>query len=218
MELPTDAFIAIEAELLRQPIARNEYRNKAGSGRSQAFGIVGKRSLPPNYSRQNWCRPYLYKLLLDFGAKYVDISFNSITINQDFKADRHRDKNNSGPSYLVAFGDYEGGELVIHEGDLSGCHNICRKPIVTDFSKVDHSVNAFTGHRYSLVFYTYYNKRSVSLPPWELKEDDGKWYFYCNGEKLTPGHGLPHPLAGRSKKDMKPSITVEKRDITIDFS
>jgi hypothetical protein len=53
-------------------------------------------------------------LLLDFADKYVDISFNAITVNQNFKADKHKDKNNVGPSYLVAFGDYTEGELIMY--------------------------------------------------------------------------------------------------------
>ena len=88
MSIPREAFDEIYQELKRRPIGKNEYRLMSGSGRSQAFGIVNKRSMPPDYSRQNWLRPKLYKLLLDFGQKYVDISYNSITVNQNYAADK----------------------------------------------------------------------------------------------------------------------------------
>ena len=211
--LPPSAFTEIKEEIQRQPIAVNEYRNVAGVGRSLTWGCVGRRCLPPDYSRNCWTRPYLYKLLLDFGAKYVtDISWNAITVNQNYAAAPHYDKNNNGPSFLVAFGEYQGGCLKIHEGDLSGSHNICHRPIITDFSKVLHSVEPFTGDRYSLVYYNFQNNRSVPLPPPSVKQENGKWVFYRGDKKITRKEGLPHPLRGKKKvplEEKKVRFTVE---------
>lgn len=200
MSIPREAFDEIYQELKRRPIGKNEYRLMSGSGRSQAFGIVNKRSMPPDYSRQNWLRPKLYKLLLDFGQKYVDISYNSITVNQNYAADKHYDKNNIGNSYLVAFGDYHGGELEIHEGDLSGVHDIAYKPIRGDFSKMLHSVREFDGERFSLVYYTFARNGVIpSLPPCSVREENGEYFFYRGDVKITKENGLPHPLRGRKK-------------------
>ena len=193
MEIPASAFLAIEQELLRQPIAINRYRNTAGTGRSQTMGVVGRRCLKPDYSRQNWLRPYLFKLLLDFADNYVDLSWNAITINQNYKAGPHYDKNNVGDSYLVAFGNYTGGELEIHEGEASGLHNIRHKPIIKNFSTILHSVKNFEGNRYSLVFY-WYDLKGVTLPPCSVRQEGDKWYFYRGEEKITRDKGLPHPL------------------------
>ena len=86
--VPEEAFEDILFELERLPIKINSYRKKVGEGRSQAFGVVGKRGLPPDYSRQCWLRPYLYKLLLDFGNQYVtDISWNAITLTRTILQD-----------------------------------------------------------------------------------------------------------------------------------
>jgi len=198
--IPREEFDAIYNELKRQPIGENKYRLKSGAGRSQTFGVVNKRSMPPDYSRQNWLRPYLYKLLLDFGKKWVDISFNSITVNQGYKAEKHYDRHNLGDSYLVAFGNYTGGELLIHEGDLSGSHNVCYNPIKTDFSKVLHSVADFDGERFSLVYYIFQRGGKVpELPPASVKEENGQWFFYRGDEKITKKNGLAHPLRGRKK-------------------
>ena len=200
MSIPKEAFEEIFLELKRKPLDRNDYRNKSGSGVSQAFGIVNKRSLPPDYSRQSWLRPYLHKILWDFGRQYVDISFNSVTVNMNYKADKHRDKNNKGDSFLVAFGDYTGGRLLIHEGDLSGAHNIQYRPIKTDFSKVLHSVEEWDGERFSLVYYTFARKGIVpQLPPCSIREENGQYWFYRGDEKITKKNGLPHPLRGRKK-------------------
>lgn len=214
MSIPPIAFQEILEELRTHPLQTNEYRNKAGSGKSQAFGVVGKRSLPPDYSRQNWIRPKLYHHLLEFGRQYVDISFNAITVNQNYKADKHRDKNNRGDSFLVAFGTYTGGKLLIHEGDLSGEHDICYKPIKTDFSKILHSVEPFEGERYSLVYYWFENKKSIPLPPASVKQEGGKYYFYRGEERITRKNGLPHPLRGRKKdKEGLVGIKIEKGGI-----
>ena len=123
MRRPTDLdFDPIIKELERKPIPLNHYRKKTGDGRSGALGIVNRRSLPADYSRLCWKRPYLYKLLLDFGKTFVppEVQWNAITLNQNYRARPHYDRHNIGKSYLVAFGDYTGGDLRLHEGDLSG--------------------------------------------------------------------------------------------------
>lgn len=205
--IPESEFLAIETELRRQPLEINSYRLKSGLGRTQAFGVVGRRSMAPDYSRNCWSRTYLYKLLLDFGRKHVtDISWNAITVNQDYQAEKHRDKHNIGNSYLVAFGNYEGGSLTIHEGDLSGDHNIRHSPIVTDFSKVYHSVNDFIGTRYSLVYYNYdlsWKGEKVVLPLPYIEYSGDKWNFF-RGTELIGKEGLWHPLRGRKKAIQTP--------------
>lgn len=193
MEIPEDDFTALYTDLLEHPLPINHYRIKAGDGRSQTFGIVNRRCLPPDYSRQNWIRPYTYKLLLDFAEKHVDISWNAITVNVNYKATPHRDKGNRGLSFLVAFGDYTGGELEIHEGDSSGLHDIRHKPIIHDFNRDLHSVRDFEGNRMSLVFY-WFNTRGVELPPGSIREEDGQYYFYRGEERILKKTGLPHPL------------------------
>ena len=183
----------IQKEIERLPIPINKYRPCSGDGRSQAFGVVNRRCLPPDYSRQCWTRPYLYKLLLDYGAANVPIPFTSITVNQNYKAEAHRDKGNIGESFLVAFGDYTGGELEIHEGPLKGLYDV-RTPIVTDFSKILHSVKDFSGTRYSLVFYT--AKKSEGLPPASVEMQENKYVFLRGGQVCK---GLDHPLKNRVK-------------------
>ena len=217
--IDSSAFDDIITELKRQPLQKNEYRTKAGSGRSQAFGVVGRRCLLPDYSRQCWLRPYLYKLLLDFGEKYVQIPWNAITLNQGYKADKHRDKHNRGDSFLVAFGDFTGGDLMIHEGDLSGNHCIRHQPIITDFSKVLHSVADFEGERYSVVYYYFEMPRMKPLPPPSVKMDNGVWYFYRGEQKIHKKTGLPHPLRGRNKKVEEPPepITIERKNKIVSF-
>jgi len=201
MHIPEEDFAEIIAELERRPLDINNYRG-SGIGRSQVFGIVNRRCLPADYSRWSWKRPYLYHLLLEFAKKHVQIPFTSITVNQSYPCAPHKDKNNIGESFLVAFGDYFGGELKIHEGELEGDHNIFRKAIIADFSKITHSVLPFVGKRYSLVFYTNKGnskKFTADIPPPTVKQEDGKWVFYRGEELIDPKIGLPHPKTGKKK-------------------
>ena len=208
--IPPEAFKEIQEELERRPLYVNQYRDVAGEGRSQTFGIVNRRSLPVDYSRQNWKRPKLYYHLVEFAKKYVDISWTSITVNQNFRCLPHRDKGNQGESFLVAFGSYSGGDLRIHEGDLSGTHNIWCNPIKADFSKVLHSVDLFCGTRYSLVFYTLKPTKMPSepLPPSEIVFEDGKYVFKRGGKVITSKEGLQHPLRGRKSGKKEGSMTL----------
>lgn len=199
-EIPVEAFAPILQELQRLPIRTNYYRKNAGEGRSQAFGVVNKRCRPPDYSRQCWKRAYLYALLLDFAQLYVDVPFNAITVNQNYRADAHYDRGNLGPSFLVAFGNYSGGDLKIHEEGKTpplGCWDIRHKPIVADFSNVLHSVTEFQGTRISLVFYTAANT-PPDLPPPSVKLHNERWTFFRGDEPITDG--MPHPLKGKKHK------------------
>ena len=145
----------IEEYINKHPIKLNKQRKTAGLGRSQSFGVVNKRVIPHDYSRYCWTRPYLYKLLLEFGNKYINHTFNAITVNQNYKCEPHRDKGNIGLSTVVAFGDYIGGNLTIFESELKGSYNINCNPITAQFNNILHGVEEFTGNRYSLVYYYY---------------------------------------------------------------
>ena len=210
-EIPSEAFEEILKELHRRPVPMNHERLRSGgNGRSTAFGIVVRRSMPPDYCRNCWKRPFLYKLLLDFANRYVHIPFNAITVNQNYKALPHYDKNNVGDSFLVAFGDYTGGNLIFHEGEKKGSYDIRHKPIVDNFSKVLHSVDSFEGERFSLVFYQYNDPRwTFSVPPPSVVNIDGEWLFKRGDVIIKPKEGLPHPLRGRKKGLPAPQTTAQ---------
>lgn len=203
--VPYDIFNEIIQELESRPLPNNQYRKKAGEGKSAAFGFVNKRSQGTDISRLCWRRPRLYKLLLDFGLRYCPIPFEAITLNQDFAASPHRDKGNRGLSYLVAFGAYQGGELqILDQSDLSGCYNINCQPILFDGANLTHAVRPFTGHRYSLVFYNLAKPPAKKLLQYIPTELPSGWVLIYTDEEgretlLKGNAGLPHPLKGRKK-------------------
>lgn len=191
----------IQDYLEKNNLGKNHYRKLVGDGVSQCLGIVGKRCLPPNLSRQSWLHPKLHQLLIDFAKKYVDqhINYTSIQVNVDFPCKAHKDINNIGESYIVAFGSYIGGELNVAGFD----YNIHQRGLLFDGSKLEHYTKPWTyGSRYSIVYHTLAPKdRFGGIVPQisdfqVFVDTDGitKIKRISDGLVLTKESGLPHPL------------------------
>lgn len=173
---------SIHCELKRRKIPLSKDRTLVGKGRTACFGQVKKRVYAPNYSRHCWTRPYLYKLLLEFGEKYITHPFTSVQVNQNYRCKPHKDRGNTGVSTVVSFGDYDsGGQLCILEGPLGGDYNIKYSPITVDFTRYKHTVNPWSGgDRISIVYFTMKNARQDLQEP-KFKEDaKGMCFFDLN--------------------------------------
>ena len=142
----------IEAELLRRPLPMNEYRFNSGSGKSQCFGVVRQRNQTYCGSRMNCMRPALYDLLIRLGNQILppDFSYVSIQVNQNYETKPHKDVGNKGLSCILGFGDYEGGDLVIENAEISIKNRLC----FFDGSLYTHWTKPYTGNRFSIVFHT----------------------------------------------------------------
>merc|ERR1740129_1241769 len=63
----------------------------------------------------------LTRLLCRFMRQHAPrFPFTSIQVNRGFAAREHVDLNNLGPSWIYALGDFEGGELWVHDPRASG--------------------------------------------------------------------------------------------------
>jgi hypothetical protein len=71
-------------------------------------------------------------------------------VNKNICSPPHIDKNNVGPSYIIALGEFTGGNLCIEGKE----YNIKNKFLKFDGTKA-HWVTPFKGTRYSLVFFTH---------------------------------------------------------------
>ena len=205
--LPEGALDDIEAHLKKRPITLNHYRQKVGDGRSQCWGLVRKRCMAPDLSRQSWLDAKLHYLLMKFAEKHVPISFTSIQVNDSFVCEPHRDINNKGLSFIVGFGDYNGGLLRLHLEPTPQDIDI-RTPHLFNGSEILHSTTPFTGKRYSLVYHTLvppaHFPLTKTLSQYEAVQHEGKWkmkYTASDGtvSYLDRKHGLTHPLKGRKK-------------------
>lgn len=102
-------------------------------------------------SRYNKKFNSLYKFLRYFIKKYKPFfNYTTIQLNKNVLSPPHIDKNNVGTSYIIALGDYSGGNLVIEGKEI----NIKNKLYKFDGTKA-HWITPFTGTRYSLVFFTH---------------------------------------------------------------
>jgi hypothetical protein len=71
-----------------------------------------------------------------------------------FACKKHIDKNNVGPSYSIALGDFEGGELEVDDGEYIYTYE-SQNRFVKFNGRNEHWVLPFEGERYSLVYFTH---------------------------------------------------------------
>ena len=124
--------------------------------KSQNFGLVRKfkcgNVLQP--SNNNIKYPEIYEAVKKI-IKILDPNFKytTITINKNVKALPHKDKNNSGISLIIGFGDYTGGGLYVEEDGTYNLHDIKEKVLYFDGVSNRHYTEEFTGNRWTLIYY-----------------------------------------------------------------
>lgn len=217
-ELDASAFQPLVDHLSKKNIAMNKYRKNSGVGRSVTFGMVRKRSMAPDLARNSWMDARLHYLLMKFALVYLppDFTFTSIQVNESYKCEAHFDKHNRGNSYIVGFGSYTDGELVLKEVGGDKAYNIRHRPVLFDGSVIEHYTKEFTGRRWSIVYHTLVPPPKFPmvrrLQDYEAVVRDGVWViaWHKDGEPtvyLSKKNGLDHPLKGRKKeKPVKPLV------------
>ena len=216
-ELDESAFRDLMTHLTSKRITVNKYRKGVGDGRSQCFGMVRKRSQAPDLSRQSWMDARLHHLLMKFALVHVPIPFTSIQVNDSYLCAAHKDKHNSGNSYIVGFGPYTGGELVL-KNPTDREYNIRHRPILFDGSQIEHYTKQFSGRRFTLVYHTLVSPTKFpmikKLDDYEAVVVDGVWCIAWRQEGhpvtyLSKKNGLPHPLKGRrAKKKAETTLVI----------
>jgi hypothetical protein len=96
----------------------------------------------------------LSKFALDYDPNFT---FTTITINYNYASAPHQDVNHEdGRARIIAFGDFQGGEL-----NLEGVGDVDIRNRWYDFDgTILHSTNPFVGERYSLVYFTHVSWKS----------------------------------------------------------
>jgi hypothetical protein len=146
---------------------------------------------------------------MKFALVNVPIPFTSVQVNDSYLCASHKDKHNSGDSYIVGFGSYIGGELVL-KNPTDTEYNIRHRPILFNGSQIEHFTKQFTGRRWTIVYHTLVSPPKFpmvnKLEDFEACVIDGSWVIaWRRGEGhpvtyLSKKNGLPHPLKGRKKK------------------
>jgi hypothetical protein len=107
----------------------------------------------------------IYELSKDLAELYIpDFNYSTIQYNKNYKIAKHKDKRNAGISYIIALGDYEGGELLIYfdgRDKEPTPVDIKNKFYTFDGTKYYHEVADFTGNRISLVYYNIIHDKDI---------------------------------------------------------
>jgi hypothetical protein len=138
------------------------YRNIGNQCDSSIFGVTKKMFCKKKDAfrlcQSNKKYPEIYQAILELGTLILpeDFEYNQICLNKNFKCNPHVDGNNLGESYIVAFGDYSGGDLQLYDSNDRIINiNIKYQLFKFNGSKIKHGTQDFTGNRYSLVFYNF---------------------------------------------------------------
>ena len=99
-----------------------------------------------------------YPEIMDIAEEYRDLyfpefEFTHLMLNKNYPVDWHFDNANIGKSYIVAFGDYEGGETELRVDGKVLSFNINNNPISFNGHLIEHRCAPFTGSRYAVVFF-----------------------------------------------------------------
>ena len=160
--------------LIRKPLLVNHSRTNSGVGRSQAFGITKQRNSDYAGSSHNYKRMDVFQELLSLAKKILpkDYKFDAIQVNQNYETTPHKDRGNKGESAIIAFGTYEGGELVVEDVPVDIGHRI----VFFDGSVYTHFTKPFKGVRFSLVFYCV-DRDFKETPLWDFHTHNKQTYL-----------------------------------------
>ena len=138
--------------------------------------------------------------------QHVPIEWDGVQLNDRYASAPHRDKGNDGDSFTVTFGDFTGGELLLHDFDGDIAIDTRHKSYLFNGSQITHSTAPFEGRRYCLVFYRIvwppqFGPRyavvtrvmAEGLRVWD--EYDGSVVVYDRKGKIVRVEKEPHPLA-----------------------
>lgn len=133
-------------------------KNPMGKEFCHSF-IFGKNMKDSTGQLSYWSTEYpeLYAFFQALiGRVHPEHSYTNITVNKNLVCKKHTDGGNTGRSYIIAFGAFKGGRLIIEKkggGDPRPV-DIFRKFVAFEGGVQPHETEKYEGERYSAVFYT----------------------------------------------------------------
>lgn len=134
-------------------------RNKTNKPYCMSF-IFGRNMKDPTGGLSWWSTKYpeVYAELRALMSKYdATFAYTHITLNRNLRCKRHTDGGNAGPSYIAAFGKFKGGGLIVEQpggGMPETVLDLQSKFVKFNGKTQPHETLAFTGERFTLVYYT----------------------------------------------------------------
>ena len=138
----------------------NAKRKQASGGEiveSDTFGLVRDLSVPaPSGGVNMWLYPHL-TCLLNWWARENCLpcfTWSTFTINNNWAASAHGDRNNTGSSLILSVGNHRGGRLLTYIDDKENDNVLVqdphRKAVFFDGQKL-HKTEDFEGDRTSII-------------------------------------------------------------------
>lgn len=143
---------------------RGDVIGKTKDGRTVNFGYGQIRHKGWGPFVHNRRFPALYGALCDYADALLpaDFEYNTITLNHNVLAQKHKDIINVGESIIVGIGDYEGGKLRVFSNDTDYvAEDIKDRPIKFNGHTTFHETEEFSGTRYTMIFY---KQKASGLP------------------------------------------------------
>jgi len=165
----------VERTLQEWAFARNPYRtNVMKEGQtwvwSDTLGLLIDRIGDIHITSATTMYPAVMRIIVQWlrerlPPEAAKFGFTSINLNCNYAAQRHRDKNNFGPSLIKAFGSFTGGELAywpeddktVKVDDMPQDKKVqvqLRDGLMMFNGNCAHAVNDFQGERFSVVYFT----------------------------------------------------------------
>ena len=154
------------------PKARKPGDTKTATGRGDVIGTNGRTLTLGfgdnrhgwNFFRSNDKYPEVYKALIEFGNQVVPKGwdYQTITLNHNAKAKKHKDSKNVGKSVIIGIGDFTGGEIRVWDksGNNHKDYNLHDVPLMFNGGLLFHETQPFTidkyekgKGRYTMIFY-----------------------------------------------------------------
>ena len=145
----------------------NVLKKKDISYHNMSLGLVFLRSKGHPLVLGSLSKQPRYAKVLQQGMNLInnydpDFKCTSIQFNKNYQIVKHIDGRNVGDSYIIALGDYSGGELIVYdENDKPTYIDINHKFYKFNGSKYYHEVADFIGDRISIVFFILSEKNKL---------------------------------------------------------
>ena len=136
-------------------------RGRAWARRTISMGVVRRRRSGMGCATATLSKPRLSKLVVTLARQLGIAEYSSVYITNNVMADMHCDVNNAGSSWIIALGDFSGGDIYAKQwGERHWkCHDIqccddLRVALRFDGNS-PHATCPFDGERFVIIYYTH---------------------------------------------------------------
>lgn len=159
--------------------------------RGFVVGVIRPHLAPPTLSRFTRAHPSLARDIARWVRQTApDAVFSSVQVNYNYASKKHVDRNNVGPSWICALGDFRGGALWTRDrGEID-----VRGPSWTRFDgHVEHATCPFEGERVSFIAFTHRAYNRLNPADCDAARALGFAAAYSNSEEHPDLRGLAPP-------------------------